>query len=240
MTPIWRGENRLWEQPDSPKWTFGESITLELKYSGPYALCLSSAPGYGAIGTGQAAGLRVQESVVTRQRGGIGTLAITMAPFGSAPPNGVPLPPDIEDVGGDNVEFALNFHPRYRSLQGTMLDAIHTVLHTSFKDAEHQDAIDLVNTDRVAQELLLKRQKGISHYTEWMPTYTRRIHSWDEPSSMSGGNFIEQPATINVTLPSAYQWIRRPDTLHHDGAYFIKTISYQGSKDIDPDIYSRP
>lgn len=237
MAAIWRGENRLWEQPDSPKWTFGETVTLELKYAGPYALCLASAPGRGAIGTGQAAGLRVKQSVVTRQRGGIGVLTIEMGPLGAPPPVDIPLPPDIEEVGGDNAEFALNFHPKYRDIPTSILDAVHTILNTTFQDPSHIDAIDQVNQNFLWQEFLKKRQLGISHYTEWMPFYSRKIHSWDEPTNMSGGNIIETPVTVGVTLPPGFQWLRLPDHLSHDGTYYVRTISYRGSKDIDPDLY---
>ena len=97
-TPIWKGSTALIEQPNSPRWTFGEQIELVRTLKGQYAVCLQSAPGFGAIGTGVAAGLRVRESTVTRERGSIGVLTIAFAPFRNQPSENIPLPEDTEEM----------------------------------------------------------------------------------------------------------------------------------------------
>ena len=236
-SPIWRGTNFLIEQSNSPRWVFGESVTLEVVFKGPYSLCLSSAPGFGAIGIGTAAGLRVKESTVTRERGGIGVLTIAYAPYGTALAEFLPLPPDTESLERNQLEYALQYHSMFESVTSQQLTDINTVINTSWEDPVHGDALDRVNANFAAGQLLLKKQKGILFWVEFPPIYSRTSYSWDKPTGLNGGGKTEVPVTASLTLPEGFLWLRHADSVSHNGTHFELSRKWQGSKEIDPDLY---
>lgn len=236
-TPIWRGTSALIEQANSPKWTFGEQIQLDRIFKGPYAVCLASAPGYGAIGTGVATGLRVRESTVTRERGSIGMLVITFEPFRSAPLENIPLPEDTEELRQDHLEYALEKHELFKALTSQDLSDIKTVLETSWEDKDHQPAVDRINRTFAAQQLLAKKQKGTTHYFEFPPVYVRKSYTWVEPSTLNGGGVIETPNTVRISLPAGFKFLRQADTLAWNGTHFELKREWIGSQDIDSDLY---
>ena len=212
-------------------------MTLEVVFKGPYSLCLSSAPGFNAIGTGAAAGLRVKESTVTRERGGIGVLTIAYAPYGTALAEFLPLPPDTESLERNQLEYALQYHSKFASVTSQQLTDINTVLNTHWEDPVHGDALDRVNTNFAAGQLLLKKQKGTHFFVEYPPIYTRNSYSWDEPTGLHGGGTTGSPPTFGLTLPAGFLWLRHADSLSHNGTHFELSRKWQGSKEIDPDLY---
>src|SRR5689334_12912331 len=114
--PIFKGSTALIDQPGSPAWTFGESVEMVRTLRGQYAIALASAPGRGALGTGTAAGLRVLESTVQHERGGLGVLTIKFGPIPGQAFNNIPVPPEEETLERGVLTFGVETHPLFASL----------------------------------------------------------------------------------------------------------------------------
>lgn len=240
-TVIWRGITALTEQPNSPEWQFGETITCHRTYRGPYSVCLSAAPGRGALGTGQTAGLAVSQSTVRRERGSIGVLEIEFGTNGTPIAN-VPLPPDTEKIQGDRQEFSLAQHPLFAPLpKGTLQDITSIIEYGSESDNFKAVALRLLNLNPtlkpLADKLALKLIRGQSHFLEYSPTYLRTSFHWEAPVNLSAGNKIETPVTINLFLPTGFLWLREADSVDFDGTFYRLEQKWIGSKEADPDIY---
>ncbi len=238
MAIIWRGSTQLQEQPDSPGWTFGEQIRLIRRFSGPHGACLAAAPLKGAIGGGIASGLRVAESSVTKMRGGIGVLTIQYENQpGEVPLQGQQLPEDEAEITSDEVEEPLKRHPKYASVTDTQHDMMNTVLNTVWDDPKHQEAVDVINSNFAAQELLAKLQRGFTHYPAAAPVYQLTTYYWEKPIGLSKGNVRQTPPSTPITPPEGLDWLRKPDHLSHNGTYWVLVRRWQGYENLDDDIY---
>lgn len=241
-TPIWRGASALVDQPGSPEWTFSENVSMTRTLRGPYALCLASAPGRGAIGTGIAAGLRVTESKVIRERGAIGLLTISFGVIPGVPFENIPLPADTEELTQAQQEFAVEYHPLFAGLGNRIFQNIRTLVETApTSDAAEEAFTELSQltgeTKATAENLYRKLQKGITHFALFPPVYTRTSYSWQPPAVVNGGGIIETPFPFQITLPTGYQWLRKGDSVNWNGTHFVTTATWQGGKFFEQDLY---
>lgn len=235
---IRKGTSGLIEQPDSPKWTFGEVILCVRTFiTSDHAVALAAAPLKGAIGTGIVSGLRVRESQINRTKGGQGSLVITYeSQPGVLPTQGAQLPDDEAEVVNEKLERSLSKHPRYAGLSEATLDAVHVLLETT--DAtKRTNALATVTASALANELYLKLKRGETHYLIYAPVYRLLIHSWTPPLNLEVGGFREAPPTDPIVPPAGYQWIREGDRMSFNGSTWIVESKWLGAPEWDADIY---
>lgn len=236
-SPLYRGDrSALVEQPTSPEYVFGEVVTMTRTYAGSAALCLSSAPMRGAAGTGVASGFKVEESKVSRERGGMGKLVIKYVTDGQ-PAQGGQLPPTEFGIERDKFERALQEHPNYSGLSEALNTAIKTLLETAEGHSEHATAKALVVGDATANELYLKLRKGFTHYAIYPPVYRETEYSWDPPTGLSAGGFREDPPDDLLVPPTGVDWLREGDKVSFNGTHWQVQRSWIGGPDLDPDIF---
>lgn len=238
-TVIRKGSTALIEQPGSPRWTFGESITCTRQFTASdHAVALAAAPMRGAIGTGIVSGYRVRETVVNRVRGGLGELIINYENFpGLVPGQGAQLPNDEAEITGDDVERALQRHPRYAGLSQDTLDAINTMLHSAKDGATWTEIKPEVVANALALELYLKLRRDFTHYVTPAPVYRLVIYSWTPPTNLSQGTFRQAPPTSPIVAPAGLDWLRKPDRLTWNGSHWVLEKKWIGYVDLDDDIY---
>jgi len=235
---IWRGTLALVEQPTSPEYVFGESVQMTRSYSGPHATCLASAPFRGTNGTGVAAGFRVTESKVTRDRGGVGLLTIKYETVGQ-PSQGGQLPVDEFEINGEPTEVALAKHPFFTALTNDLRTKVKTLLETATGNPDHVTALTAVNADALAAKLHDKLKREFTHFPLYPPTYTQVLHYWSPPV-ISAGGFRQTPPTGLVTPPPTTAndgWIREGDRLGFNGTHWQLTRRWRYVPDLDADIF---
>lgn len=242
-TPIFKGAEALQEQPGSPEWRFGESIELVRTLRGKYLTALASAPGRGALGTGAAAGLRVLESTVVHERGGLATLTIRFGTIPGVPYNNLPVPRTEESVERGLLNFAVDSHPMFAALDKRTRQNIKTYTETAPTSGANEEAFEELAalppaTKAVMENLLSKLQRNITVYSQWPPVFRRISYSWEDPSPLSGGGFIQEPIPQIITIPSGFQWLREADDLHHDGTFYRLAQKWTGGKNIEADLYT--
>lgn len=237
--PIRKGSAALIEQPDSPRWIFGEQLTCTRNfYATDYSVALAAAPMRGAIGTGIVQGLRVRESQVSRLRGSAGSLTITYENFpGSIPGQGAQLPNDEAEIANEKLERALAKHERYVSLTESQLNAIDTLLSVKLDDPAVPAAQSIVFGSALAHELFLKLRRGETHYVIYAPVYRLRSHSWSPPGNLEVGGGRETPPNTPIIAPAGFQWIREGDRLAFDGTTWVLEQKWLGAPEWDADIY---
>lgn len=235
MPVIWQGSIALEEQPDSPAWEFSERVTARRTWRGPYFICLDSAPLKGAIGTGVTAGMRVTKSTVTKERGGIGVLRVEYE--GGQPPQGATLPDDEATIDDQQIEIAIEKHPRYAGLSEGLLTDVKTLEETSKENADHTSALSRVEADSLANELYLKKRAGETHYALWVPVYRLVIHSWFAPTDLTTGGFVDTPPNYPVIPPPGYEWLRGGDKASFNGSTWTVEKTWIAAPQWDADIY---
>src|SRR5947207_15744681 len=91
----WQGSVLLWEQANSPQWSFSDRVVCVRTWRGPYAAALAASVLKGTIGTGPQIGMLVAESNVTREKAGIANLTVRY----EGPAQGTLRPPEAEILG---------------------------------------------------------------------------------------------------------------------------------------------
>lgn len=238
---LWRGGEVLVEQPDSPKWKFGDTVTCARRIKGPYDLCLSSAPMKGAFMVGPYLGMRVTDCSVERERGSIGVLTFTLEgrPVGSESPD-VPepvLPDDECEVDAVQQDFPLEQHPNYSGLPQAVLEAVRGYTNAANETDRGQYWPKLVNNPP-ADELGDKMLHGQASFILFAPVYEWTSYFWDEPTLSTGGN--EETPYGPITPPAGWVWLRYGDKLSYNGQHWKLTRKWVGSFKIDHDIYPVP
>ena len=237
-TVLWKGTVALIEQPNSPEYVFGESVQMTRIYSGPHATCLASAPLRGTIGTGVAAGFRVTESKVARDRGGVGLLTIKYETVGQ-PPQGGQLPADEVEVNGEPTEVALAKHPFFTTLTNDLRTDVKTLLETAEENSTHGPAKTRVAASALATKLYEKLKREFTHFPLYPSTFTQVLHYWSPPA-LSVGGFRQTPPTGLVTPPPTSPndgWIREGDRLSYNGTHWQLTRKWRYVPDLDLDIF---
>lgn len=242
-TPIRRGSNALIEQPDSPKWQFGEVISCARTFQATdYAVALASAPMRGAIGTGIVSGLRVRESQVNRMRGGAGSLVITYeSQPGVVPSQGAELPADEAEIVNEKIEHSMPKHPRYAGLSLNLLAAIQVALETT-DDAKYQAAFQEIFSDpnsTLGFELLEKLMRGETHYLIYAPVYRLLTHSWSAPLNLETGGFLQDPPNDPIVAPAGYEWLREGDRMSFNGSTWVIEKKWIGAPAWDATTYNK-
>ena len=240
-TPIWKGASTLLDAPNSPEYTFGESVAIVRTLSGPHALCLSSAPMRGAIGTGLFAGYRVVESKVSRGPGAVGTLIIRFETNGQ-PTQGAQLPPDETSMVLEKIERPLAKHSIYDSLSDDIVSEVNTMLSTSRTDEAHKAARKAIDESSVAiktlaLKLFSKMRRGFTHYPLYVPVFSVTLHYWGPPTGLHAGGVLQSPPTNILTLPAGLDWLREGDSTSYNGTHWQLTRRWIGAPDLDSEIY---
>ena len=240
-THIRRGDTALIDQPDSPKWVFGDQVTMQRNFMATnYQVAKDAAPMKGAIGTGIAQGLIVRESQVTRVRGSAGSLQITYENFpGAIPGQGAQLPADEAEVVNEKLERALPKHERYASLTETLLNHINVLLETTDEGKRTTALTAVVGPpgNALANELYQKLKRGETHYLIYAPVYRKVLYSWIAPPDLEAGGFRESPPTFPIIPPAGYEWIREGDRLSWNGTHWVTERKWLGAPEWDAHIY---
>lgn len=234
----------LIEQSNSPVIRFGESVEMTRVFRAKYEIALASAPGKGALGVGSAAGLRVRESNVQREKGGIGVLTIEYESVPGVPFENVPVPPTTETLNRHALDFSVKSHPLFASLSDSDHANINTLIHTTPDDISHEQAFEYLATlpqpkKAVAENLYNKLSRGVLVYVQYPPEFTRTSYHWDEPQNPSGGGYIDTPVPLLISIPSGFEWLRAADNVEHNGTFYVLTEKWLGGKNIESDLYSR-
>lgn len=234
---IWKGTTALVEQPSSPQWQFGERVTCRRIYRGPYALCLSSAPLRGWLGTGEAFGLRVAQSSVQKvERGGIGELVIDYETNGQ-PEQGGTLPPDEFTVKSADQEVALRKHPNYvDAISDEVYHEIRVALETT-DPTKYEDAIVAIAVNPPADELYAKLQRDFTHYKGQSAILSVKSFYWDVPAGLTAGGFRQTPPFASIFFPAGLEWLRDADDYTWNGTHWEVDRKWLGAEELDHDIY---
>lgn len=236
MPVIWRGTTALIEAPNSPEWIYGDRVVMTRTWSGPHAACLAGAVLKGALGTGAAVGMRVAESKVLRQRGGIGVLVIIYETNGQPSQGGGQLPPDEIDIDPNKIERAVSEHPMFDALTEKVRGQIDEAVQHA-EGTKRDAAVALFSGNLLAMKLYLKLKKHFTHYALFPPVFKLTQHSWGPPGSISAGGYREAPPSLPVNTPAGVQWIRQGDRLRFNGSTWQLEKSWVGAPEWDPDIY---
>lgn len=228
----------LWEQADSPQWEFGDKVQATVRYRGTYALCLSTAPRKGALGTGPYSGGAVTSAKVKREKGGLAELVIIyegnlMVGGGGS----TQVPADEPDVDLEKVEFALEKHPRYELAFADDEECAAARKYVESTNDDDRNAFQWIldQGDPLIVEFVSKLQRGQTHFAVWVPVYTWTLYYLDEPT-LDPGSYPEDPFGP-ITAPLGWEWLRRGDKLTWNGSYWKLTRSWQGAVTVDGDIY---
>lgn len=236
-SPLYRGDrSALVEQPTSPEYVFGEVVSMTRTYMGSAALCLSSAPMRGATGSGVATGFKVEESKVSRERGGMGKLVIKYVTDGQ-PAQGGQLPDSETSVEYDVIERPLELHSRYAALTTGQRTDIKTVLETSYENDDYQEAVARLIEDSLALELWEKRLSGFTYFQFFAPTFHLTQYSWDAPETFSAGGYREDPPDDLIDPPVGVDWLRMADRIQFNGTHWQLQSSWKGGPNLDTDVY---
>jgi len=234
-SPLWFGSNILEEQAGSPDWGFADQVTLKRVWRGSYTLAKNSAPLKGSLGTGEAAGMVVAKSRVTRERGGIGLLTVEYETSGQ-PAQGSTLPADEAGIETQQTDVVLRKHTRYSSLSESLRESIKTLMDNA--DASLQGpAKTAVNANALAKELYDKLLAGATHFALWVPVYKLKIHSWTAPAGNVGG-FRQAPPNVPILPPAGYVWLRQGDKISFNGSVWVLEQSWIAAPEWDTDIYA--
>lgn len=231
------GTGVLIEQPGSPRWTFGESTKATQVFRGQYALARVSAPPRGSLGLGDFNGMKVSESSVEIERGGIGVLTVTY--------EGVPqddddeefnLPPDEVDIDFAQQEIDARKLPRYAALTAEDLWAIDAWLNSAdFNTQEFLDWMDSGENAALIAELRENLARGETHKLIWPPIVRWTSYSINEPVA-DGGGYIGDPFAP-ISFPPGYQWLRYGDQKSFTGSYWKLTRTWQAAESWSTDYY---
>ncbi len=235
---LWRGQVMLVEDKGSPQVTYAERVTVRRRFTGPYELCLVSAPLRGAYGAGDMAGYRVSQSTVTHQGKGIGTLEIeyeAVEPPSSQPEGTTPQPEFRVEM--ERIEVDLREHPRYAELTADERQCVQYALeYPRFSPEWSQAMMCLADANPLARELFEKLLRGQTHYFRWVPVITRVTYHWEITQPLSSGGYLETPPDPGFTLPSG-QYLRMADTVRWNGSMWELTEQWIGGPEWDTDIY---
>lgn len=236
---IWRGTTALVEQSSSPQWEFGEQIVATTIHKGPYALCLSTAPLRGTLGTGSFAGLKVDNSRVTPEKGGLATLTIT---FKGLFTDVTQVPADQYTLDPNEKEFAIETHPRYADIGQTVRALVRATIEGG-SQKERDDAYAILYDGALIDpyyalglELSDKLFAGETHFFFPAPIYNWTLYFVDQPSATLGGYFDTPGGTL--IEPGGYDWLRLSDRLDYDGAFWKLTRRWQAALIWDSDLYA--
>lgn len=227
----WYGSTGLTQQNNSPHYTFAEKVTAVAVYRAPFALCLSSAPRRGMLGTGTFAGLLVESADVAKERGGIGVLTVT---YTGKLAGDTQVPVDDCEVDGTQEEFPLEEHPLFDALSSDMKNAVKSYVAAQ-NDEERQKYDAKIAADATAELLRTKLLRRQEKFVLFPPVYIWTLHYLTQPAATTGGG-IETPGGP-ITPPSGYSWLRCADKLRFTGTYWELTRKWIASFLIDSDIY---
>jgi hypothetical protein len=176
----------LIEQPNSPEWNFTDKISVTKTYRGPMALCISSCPFKGTLGTDTLAGYWVTTAKVTQEPGGIGVLQIVWEAYGIVEGQGVApqVPPDEYSIEPFENNPDIRKNPRYSSLTSDEFDSVDSFLNSGAKASGLSD---------LANELLVNLRRGESNFYQAALRYSWTQSFFSISGTVSVGGFIETP-----------------------------------------------
>ena len=238
---IWRGSLLLIEQPTSPQWVFSDKVTVTRTWKGPYALALSSAALKGTAAVVSGNNMRVVQSTVSKERGGIGTLVISYDNDGQ-PSQGAQLPLDEVTISVEKQERSLKSHPRYDGVTEAMKGQIDDLVSIKTTDSSYASMRAAVAAVPLGNELYLKLRSGQVSYVFYTPTFKNTLHYWTPPGGLTVGGFRTNPPASTVPLPTgsalgALSWLREGDSVAYNGSTWQVTQAWLAGPDLDTDIY---
>jgi hypothetical protein len=234
------GEDILKEDVASPRWTFGDRITAERRFTGSYAVCLANAPLRGAYGTGDFAGMMVNKASVQHDKGDRGQLVIEYEQGPNAEPiQGQTVPITEVECEMNQIEEDVRNHPNYASLTAQNFADIVTILETAKDSDDYAAATASIETDEQAgliNELILKLERKKTHYAIFVPVITITDYYWTPPDGLTTGGYIEDPPATYFNPPTGV-YLRCADTLRRSGGAWAVTRRWMGGERIDRDLY---
>lgn len=235
--PIWKGTTALVASPESPVWKFGESVTCQQTFEGPYAACLSAASPRGAWGTGDLSAYWVAESIVTHKRGGAGRLTILWeAASGTGGDPGVLLPAGDEGLEPFELNPKLQRHPRYSSVNEENIQQVFAATEGGSQEERDKGYAWLqANGTTLAKELYQKLNRGSEGYYLAGFRYHVTSYSWSLPALSVGGKIEVLAGAL-----ASFSCLRIADELQFANGMFRKTQSWlvAPAGHWDTDIYS--
>jgi hypothetical protein len=240
-TPIRKGSTALIEQPNSPRWNFGEQVSCVRTFMATsYDIALASAPMRGAVGTGIVSGYRVSASQVERVRGGAGSLSISYENFpGTVPGQGSQLPADEAEIVFEKLEHPIRRIARYEPLSSADQHIVTTLLESLDDTTATEAAVKATQSpnELLIYELLEKLRRGETHKLLYTPVYRLQIHSWTAPLDLDPGGYLDTPPNFPIVPPQGNEWLREGDRLSFNGTLWVQEKRWLGAPEWDHDIY---
>lgn len=246
-TVVWKGKSTLFtagvntvlvEQPDSPQYKFGDRSTCVRTFKGLHSLCLTSAVGKGTIGTGDMTGWVVSECEVRREPKQVGTLVITYEAASSGGTGALTVPPDEVGLVPFDTNPRVETHPAFAALTDAQRRDVRLAVDSQSDEVQAEKLAGLSGS---ALLLAQKLAKGVETWYQAGWTYTWSQYSYDLPSSMDAGGYVDTPGGPLGSLLASnpdISWLRQADSMD-PGAYPYKiTYTWVGAiVEWDSDLY---
>jgi hypothetical protein len=233
----WHGTGVLQEQPNSPRWSYAETVQATQIFRGLYELARASALRKGTLGLGQFVGMRVASSTVEHERGGVGTLTIVwegLAVSENENEGDVQMPPDEIDVSYEQQELDIRKHPYFAAL--TSSDLAGAKAYVEAGDPVTLAELQSLGGDSLVNDLILRLQRGQENYVVYAPVI-RHTSFFLNPPALDGGGYVDFPS-IPGGAPSGWQYLRAGDSMSWNGSFYKLTRSWQAAPSWDNLLYA--
>lgn len=252
-SPTHKNLGSLIEKPESARYQFTKTGVVQTRiYGGTRALCLSSAPAYGTLGTSDQLGYYVENTEVVPKKGEQAELIVTWrtgSPDGSGGDGGVTnLPVDEVSVTPMNQSPQLERHPRYAWMESSTVtvDGVDYPAFAAIRNAAQasnptdratwRDAlVDASLVDGI--EAVSKLDMGQESFYLATLRYTWATHFWSPPIITRGGYRQSPLGPLAGYFVADIDWLREADDLQLSGGIWRLTRSWLGADVWDTDLY---
>lgn len=226
---IWRGPRRL--EQGATRWSFGEKITAEVSYNGPYDLCLQERPARGATVAGFTnLGMVVDTAEVDELDGGAGVLRLTLISPQADESNysTAAIGEPQYELDFEEVTKKIESHPKCGNLTGSNGETI---------TWDEWDKL-LVDTDFYTpvvggwsvNEYLQLKNAGVDEYPVAAPVVRRTTYHMARPADVGLDCFTRQdPPSAGFEAIDDYEWIKGTDRCTKQGRVYARVTEWKGA-----------
>ena len=245
MATAYKGNSAVRETPESGRRTFSANESLEVIKRGKYADLATEQPLKGAE---YVTGYTVEQSTLSRMRGGWGELVVQLVEKDTSTQI-IPVGALDSTIEGDmaQVERAIVANPKlalsdsaagiiaaWRDSPQQRRRKFQVPLETLTKepDPDVDDEWEVMDEDN--QKVALKILKGIESWIDFYPVVTRTSTYKVRPDPADCGKRQFPP----VSVPGTYSWLKTADRIVQNARkQYVRTEQWTASDAWDPDLY---
>jgi len=228
---IWKGSQLLTESSESPVIEeTGTEITITQTYSGPFDVCQTEKPLYGAPCALYPAAA-VRKTTVSKMPGGRGKLTVVSSVLESGGGDPSPLADPIVEKDWVRIEKPLAQHPRYKTLGAQSI----AMAKAWASDPLTYTGPSFAN-DPLTTEFASKLQRGQDTYVVFAPVVKLTTEHAGEPDTGGCGK-ISIPSNNAGRNLMKYKFLKTADGTRSEKGRWSRNQEWTGADDIDNDIY---